>query len=149
LKDASRNYARPVVVIEGGDLYGERNVHPNAIRGALASIAVDFGASVLRTDSEAETAELLGVVATREQEDEDRTVSVHGEKSSKTLAEQQEYVVAAVAEVGPVTAQALLEELGSVEAVMTADVETLKEADGVGDVTAERIREVVASDYDG
>jgi len=148
LKDASRNYARPVVVVEGGDLYGERNVHPNAIRGALASLAVDFGASVLRTDDESETAELLRVVATREQEDADRTVSVHGEKSSKTLAEQQEYVVAAVAEVGPVTAQSLLDELGSVEAVMTADVETLKEADGVGDVTAERIREVVASDYD-
>ena len=149
LKDASRNYARPVVVVEGGDLYGERNVHPNAIRGALASLAVDFGASVLRTDDESETAELLRAVAAREQEDADRTVSVHGEKSSKTLAEQQEYVVAAVAEVGPVTAQSLLEELGSVEAVMTADVETLKEADGVGDVTAERIREVVASDYDG
>jgi Fanconi anemia group M protein len=149
LKDASRNYARPVVVVEGGDLYGERNVHPNAIRGALASLTVDFGASVLRTDDETETAELLRVVATREQEDADRTVSVHGEKSSKTLAEQQEYVVAAVAEVGPVTAQSLLEELGSVEAVMTADVETLKEAEGVGDVTAERIREVVASDYDG
>jgi len=149
LKDASRNYARPVVVVEGGDLYGERNVHPNAIRGALASLAVDFGASVLRTDDESETAELLRVVASREQEDADRTVSVHGEKSSKTLAEQQEYVVAAVAEVGPTTAQSLLEELGSVEAVMTADVETLKEAHGVGDVTAERIREVVASDYDG
>ncbi|MEF8886010.1 MAG: ERCC4 domain-containing protein, partial [Haloarculaceae archaeon] len=149
LKDASRHYARPVVVIEGEDLYGERNVHPNAIRGALASLAVDFGASVLRTDSEDETAELLRAVATREQEDEDRTVSVHGEKSSKTLAEQQEYVVAALAEVGPVTARALLEELGSVEAVMTADVETLKDAAGVGDVTAERVREVVASDYDG
>jgi ERCC4-related helicase/ERCC4-type nuclease len=149
LKDASRNYTRPVVVVEGGDLYGERNVHPNAIRGALASLAVDFGASVLRTDDESETAELLRVVATREQEDEERTVSVHGEKSSKTLAEQQEYVVAAVAEVGPTTAQSLLDELGSVEAVMTADVETLKEAHGVGDVTAERIREVVASDYDG
>jgi ERCC4-related helicase/ERCC4-type nuclease len=148
LTDASRHYARPVVVVEGGDLYGERNVHPNAIRGALASLAVDFGASVLRTGSEDETASLLAVVATREQEDRDRTVSVHGEKSSKTLAEQQEYVVGSVAEVGPVTAGALLDELGSVEAVMTADAETLKQAEGVGDVTAERIREVVASDYD-
>src|SRR5699024_3000819 len=35
--DDARHYARPVVVIEGTDLYGERNVHPNAIRGALAS----------------------------------------------------------------------------------------------------------------
>jgi len=149
LTDAARYYARPVVVIEGEDLYGERNVHPNAIHGALASIAVDFGASVLRTADEDETRDLLATVATREQEDEDRTVSVHGEKSSKTLTEQQEYVVASVAEVGPVTAESLLTEFGSVEAVMTADADDLVAAEGVGEVTAGRIREVVGSDYDG
>jgi Fanconi anemia group M protein len=32
---------------------------------------------------------------------------------------------------------------------MTADEETLREVDGVGEVTAERIREVVGSDYAG
>jgi len=149
LTDATRYYAKPVVVVEGEDLYGERSVHPNAIRGALASIAVDFGASVLRTSDEDETRALMETIATREQEDEDRTVSVHGEKSSKTLAEQQEYVVASVAEVGPVTAESLLAELGSVQAVMTADAADLQAAEGVGEVTAERIREVVGSDYDG
>mgnify|MGYP000551380784 CR=1 FL=1 len=149
LKDATRHYARPVVIIEGSGLYEERNVHPNAIRGAVASLAVDFGASVLRTNGEDETRQLLATIAQREQEDEDRTVSVHGEKSSKTLAEQQEYVVAAVAEVGPVTAEALLVEFGSVEAVMTADEDALQAAEGVGEVTAERFREVVASRYDG
>jgi len=148
VKDATRNYARPVVVIEGRDLYSERSVHPNAIRGALASLAVDFGASVLRTEDEDETAELLRTIATREQEDNERTVSVHGEKSSKTLAEQQEYVVASVAEVGPVTARSLLAAFGSVEAVLTADTDELQSAEGVGEVTAERIRDVVGSDYD-
>ena len=149
VKDATRYYARPVVMIEGTDLYGERNVHPAAIHGALASLAVDFGASILRTTDEDETTDLLEVIATREQEDEDRTVSVHGEKSSKTLAEQQEYVVASVAEVGPVTAGSLLAEFGSVEAVLTADADELQAAEGVGEVTAERFREVVGSDYDG
>ncbi|MFB6151794.1 MAG: DEAD/DEAH box helicase [Haloarculaceae archaeon] len=149
VKDATRYYARPVVLIEGEGLYEERNVHPNAIRGAIASLAVDFGASVLQTAGEDETADLLEVVAAREQEDEGRTVSVHGEKSAKTLAEQQEYVVASVAEVGPVTARALLDDLGSVEGVMTADADRLREVEGVGEVTAERIREVVGSEYDG
>jgi len=145
--DAARHYARPVVIVEGEGLYGRRNVHPKAIGGALASLAVDFGASVLQTADEDETADLLSVVATREQETERREVSVHGEKQSKTLAEQQEYVVASVAEVGPVTARSLLSELGSVEAVMTADEEDLREAEGVGEVTAERIREVVSNPY--
>ncbi|GCF13720.1 Hef nuclease [Haloarcula mannanilytica] len=146
--DATRNYARPVVVIEGEDLFGARNVHHKAIQGALASLAVDFGASVLRTSDEDETADLLEVIAEREQEVADREVSVHGEKQSKTLPEQQEYVVAAIAEVGPVTARTLLEAFGSVEAVMTAEKEDLLEVSGIGDVTADRIREVIASDYE-
>ena len=147
--DLVGNYSRPVVVIEGGDLYGERNVHPNAIRGALSSLAVDFNASILRTDDESDTAELLATIARREQETRDREVSVHGEKSTKTTAEQQEYVVASIADIGPVTARSLLEEFGTVEAVMTAREDDLLEADGVGEVTAEKIREIVGSEYNG
>ena len=76
-------------------------------------------------------------------------MSVHGEKSAKTLAEQQEYVVSSIADIGPVTARTLLEHFGSVEAVMTADREQLAEVEGVGEVTADRIREVTGSDYEG
>jgi Fanconi anemia group M protein len=145
--DLSRHYARPVVLLEGEGLYEERNVHPDAIRGALSSLTVDFGVSVLRTEGEGDTADLLAVLAGREQTTRDRTVSVHGEKSSKTLGEQQEYVVGAIADIGPVTARSLLEHFGSVEAVMTAREEDLLDVDGVGEVTADRIRTVVGSDY--
>jgi len=145
----ARHYARPVVIVEGdGSLYEERNVHPNAIRGALASIAVDFGASILRTRDEADTADLLAVLAKREQAESGREARVHGEKQTKTLAEQQEYVVSAIAEVGPVAARSLLSALGSVEAVLTASEDDLLEVEGIGPVTAERIREVAESDYD-
>jgi Fanconi anemia group M protein len=143
----SRHYARPVVVVEGDGLYEERNIHPGAIRGAIASLAVDFGASVLHTRDEADTTELLATIATREQTERNRAVSVHGEKSAKTLDEQQEYVVSAIADVGPVTAESLLSALGSVEAVMTASPEELQSVRGVGEKTATRIREVVGSDY--
>ncbi|MEY7849318.1 DEAD/DEAH box helicase [Natrarchaeobius sp. A-rgal3] len=145
----TRHYSRPIVVVEGDGLYDQRDVHPNAIRGALSSLAVDFGASILRTESEAETTELLAVIAGREQEIGDREVSVHGEKQAKTLGEQQEYVVSSIAEIGPVTARSLLAEFGTVEAVMIASEEELQEADGVGAVTAERIREVVGGQYTG
>jgi len=147
--DMARHYARPVVVVEGGSLYEERNVHPAAIRGALASLSVDFGVSVLRTNDESDTADMLAVIAKREQTTRDRSVSVHGEKSAKTLGEQQEYVVGAIADIGPVTARSLLEHFGSVEGVMTAREEDLLDVDGVGEVTADRIRTVVGSDYTG
>ncbi|WP_394740841.1 DEAD/DEAH box helicase [Natronococcus roseus] len=144
-----RHYARPIVIVEGEGLYEQRDIHPNAVRGALSSLAVDFGASVLRTESEADTTELLAVIAGREQGTSNREVSVHGEKQAKTMAEQQEYVVSSIAEIGPVTARALLEEFGTVEAVMIATEDELMEADGVGRVTAERIRDVIGSEYTG
>ena len=147
VRDMSRHYARPVVVIEGDGLYEERNIHPGAIRGAIASLAVDFGVSVLRTRDETDTTELIATIATREQTERKRQVSVHGEKAAKTLDEQQEYVVSAIADVGPVTAQSLLAALGSVEAVMTATEAELQEVRGVGAKTARRVREVVGSDY--
>ncbi|MBB6647274.1 DEAD/DEAH box helicase [Halobellus ruber] len=146
--DLSRAYARPILILEGDGLYEERNVHPDAIRGALASLAVDFDVSVLQTADESETGELLRTIAAREQTERDRTVSVHGDKSAKTLAEQQEYVVSAIADVGPVTAQSLLDAFGTVEGVMTAPEEDLRDVDGVGEVTASRIREVVGSGYE-
>ncbi|WP_423995828.1 DEAD/DEAH box helicase [Halorubrum trapanicum] len=146
--ELSRAYARPVMVVEGTNLYGQRDIDPNAIRGALASLAVDFDVSVLRTEGEEDTTELLATIAKREQETRDREVSVHGEKTTKTRAEQQEYVVSSIADIGPVTARSLLEHFGTVEAVMTAREEDLLEVDGVGQVTAERIREVVGSEYE-
>jgi len=146
--ELSRAYARPVMVVEGTNLYGQRDIDPNAIRGALASLAVDFDVSVLRTEDEGDTTELLATIAKREQETRDREVSVHGEKTTKTRAEQQEYVVSAIADIGPVTARTLLEHFGTVEAVMTAPEDDLLEVDGVGPVTAERIREVVGSEYE-
>ncbi|GAA0223686.1 DEAD/DEAH box helicase [Haladaptatus pallidirubidus] len=146
--DMNRHYARPIVIIEGDGLYEQRNVHPNAIRGALSSLAVDFGASILRTEDEKDTTDLLEVIATREQEVSDREVSVHGDKHAKTLPEQQEYVVGSIADIGPVTARSLLETFGTVQSVMTAEKDELMDAQGVGEVTADRIREVVAEEYD-
>ena len=147
--DLTRHYERSVVILEGEGVYERRDVHPNAIRGALTSLAVDYGLSIMHSDDPDETVELLATIAEREQGDRDREVSVHGEKQSKTLGEQQEYVVGSIAEIGPVTARALLAHFGSVRDVMTAEEEELLEVDGVGQVTVERILEVVESEYTG
>ncbi|MFQ6097792.1 MAG: ERCC4 domain-containing protein, partial [Armatimonadota bacterium] len=67
-RDLSDNFPVPVIVIEGEDLYGVRAFHPNAIHGAISALIVQYGCSVLRTGSEAETAALIAVMATHEQE---------------------------------------------------------------------------------
>ncbi len=129
---------RPILVIEGGDLYAQRNIHPNAIRGALAAIAVDMGVTLFFTADDRETAELLLVLARRE-EGARGEHKVHPRKTHRSVREQQEYVLSSLPDVGPRTARALLEEFGSILGVITADLAALEAVPGVGEKTAERL----------
>ena len=149
LSDLARTYDRPVLIIEGDNLYAARQIHPNAIRGVLASIATDFGIPIISTRDAEDTAALIQVIAKREQVDEKRTHSLHGRKTSMTLSEQQEYIISSMSNIGPVAARKLLQHFGSVENVMKADLDELKEVESIGPKTAQRIREVVGSVYKG
>ncbi len=146
--DLARSYERPLLIIEGQDLYA-RQVHPNAVRGALAAIAIDFGVPVIPTGSMDETAALIMLLAKREHEAGYRDAKLHGRKTARTLKEQQEYLISALPGVGPAVARNLLLHFGSVERVMTATEEELKMVDKVGPKTAAKIREIVASEYKG
>jgi len=145
--DLTRTYERPLLILEGRDLYA-RQVHPNAIRGALVSIAVDFGVSIIPTEDEEETASVIALIARREQQDR-KAPSVHGRKTARTLKEQQEDLISSIPGVGAVVARKLLKCFGSVEKVATALPEALQEVELVGPKTAERIREVVGGEYKG
>ncbi|WP_298669905.1 DEAD/DEAH box helicase [uncultured Methanofollis sp.] len=134
---------RPVLIVEGeGDLYAARDIHPNAIRGALAAITVGMGVSVLFTRSAEETAEMLAVLAKREESEGRGERKLLPGKTFATAAEQQENVVAAFPEVGLKSARALLEHFGSVQAVINAEKEDLMKVKGIGEKTAGTILEV-------
>jgi Fanconi anemia group M protein len=141
------SYMRPLLIIEGEGIYTKRRISPNAIRGVLASIAVDYGVPVIFTADEAETAAYLYAIARREQVERKRSVNPHARKASHTLPERQEYLVSAISEVGPVIAKNLLRHFGAVKAIVNATEEELREVDKVGEKTAKKIREVMDSGY--
>ncbi|WP_229389279.1 DEAD/DEAH box helicase [Methanosarcina sp. DH2] len=149
LSDLARVYEKPVLIIEGEDLFTSRQINPNAIYGSLVSIAIDFGVSILYSRDEEETASILKVLAKREQTENKREINPHGKKSASTLAEQQEYLISSISNIGPKAARNLLLHFGSVEAIMRADTEELKGVKLIGPKTAARIREVLESPYKG
>ena len=55
----------PLLLVEG-TAKGQRFVHPHALTGALAVLAIDFGLPVISTSSDHETANFIMVVARRE-----------------------------------------------------------------------------------
>lgn len=141
-------FENPVLVIEGKDLYSHRDIHPNAIRGAMASIAIDHSISILWSNEIKGTAELLESLAKREQKENNKEVAVRGGKSPKTEKELQEFVVAGLPDINTKIARRLLKEFGTIQEVFTATEEELKNVEGIGEKKAESIRELVEREYE-
>jgi Fanconi anemia group M protein len=147
ISNLARTYEKPVLIIEGESLFNTRNLNPNAIHGALSSIALEFGVAVFYTRDAQDTAGLLKQIAKREQVDEKRDISLHGKKSSMMLPEQQEYIISSISDIGPKAAKSLLMHFGSVENVIRADYAELLKVKNIGPKTARKIREIVSSEY--
>lgn len=147
LKLLKDNFEKPIVVVEGSDdLFSQRNVHANAIRGMIATIIVSYGMPLIFTKDSNETASLFVAIARREQERGVDDFSLHTKKPA-TLKEQQEYLVSSIPSVGPSLAKDLLNKFGSIKEIVNASEEELKSVDGVGDKIAKKIKEVCESEY--
>ncbi|WP_457742648.1 DEAD/DEAH box helicase [Thermococcus sp.] len=141
-----RAYEKPVIILEG-ELYGIRNVHPNAIRGAIASVTVDWGVPILFSSGKEETAHFIYLLAKREQEERRKEVRLRSEKKALTLAERQRLIVEGLPNVSSTLAKRLLRHFGNVERVFTATEEELKEVEGIGEKKAREIRRVITAPY--
>jgi len=144
LRDA---YSRPVLILEGENLLTKRNISHNAIFGSLASITVDFGIPVLATKDASETADLLRVIAKREQKEDKKEVAVRGEKTQMSLRERQQFIVEGLPNVSAVIAQRLLSHFGSVKDIANATEEELLEVKGVGKNIASDIIKLLNANY--
>jgi Fanconi anemia group M protein len=147
LKDIADAAQRPVLIIEGtDDIYAMRNIHPNAIRGALAAIAIDMGATVLFTRDAEETAQVLLVLAKRE-EGERGDRKIHPHKTHRSEKEEIEYIISSFPGVGIRNARLLLDHFGSIQAVANAAEEEIQGVSGIGEKTARRIAEIARRAY--
>ncbi|RMF54502.1 DEAD/DEAH box helicase [Candidatus Woesearchaeota archaeon] len=149
VKVLKNSYRRPVIIISGTqDIYAVRKVHPNAIRGLLATIAISYGIPMIFTKNNKDTAALLMIMAKREQEEKPKIFNPHGSKKPLTLKEQQEYIVSALPGIGLSLAKPLLKKFKTVKKIMNAKEEQLKKIDLIGEKKAKEIRKVLDSEYE-
>lgn len=139
-------FKKPVMILEGNDFYSGF-INPNAIRGAMTSIALDYGISIIPTRTEEDTAAMIKRIAIREQKGEKRSIQIRTERKPQNLWEQQLFIIESLPNIGPVHAKRLLEHFGTVKAVLEADEKKLQEVEGIGKKTAKNIREVVEGKY--
>lgn len=142
VKALAESAIRPVMIVEGGsiaDLYDLRNIHPNAIRNTLASIAADYDVSLLFTKDAQETAEMIYAFARREAGSERSERSRHSAKTARQTNDALLYILTAFPDVGPKAARELLREFGTLRRICSASKEELMGVKGIGEKTASAI----------
>ncbi|RLF08656.1 MAG: DEAD/DEAH box helicase, partial [Thermoprotei archaeon] len=148
LKNLKEAYSSPILLIEGEGLTVKRMMPPEALRGALVSIAVDYGIPIIWSKDHEESAHIIALAAKREQLELKRHVSLKDRKMPKTLAEQQEYIVASLPNIDVTLAKRLLGVFGTVENVFTASEQALQKVSGIGPKKAQLIRKILTAKYE-
>lgn len=149
LKSMKQSFRKPIVLVEGiEDIYSVRRVHPNAIRGLLSTIVVDYSIPIITSRNPKETAEFLRIIAKREQIERNKDIYRHGEKKPLTQTELQEFIVSAFPGVGATLAKPLLKKFKTIKNIANASVRELKEVELIGDKKAKAIRDVFDAEYD-
>jgi Fanconi anemia group M protein len=142
----SETFERPLLILEGQGLYTTRDIHPNAIRGALAALGSDFRIPVLPTEGEEDTAKMLLVIAKREVAQRKESPLRH-KRPAMSLDQLQRFIVEGLPQVSSVLAKRLLEHFKSVEQVMVASQRELMEVQGIGRKKAKEIRRALTVFY--
>ena len=148
IKSLKNNFERPLLVIEGiDDIYSVRNVHSNAIRGMLAAITVSYGVPILYTKNFKDTAQLLNIIAKREQEEVGKDFSLHPQKKAMSIKEQQEYIISSLPGVGSLLSKPLLKHFKSVKNIINAEQKELEKVEKIGKKKADKIKDIVDREY--
>lgn len=141
----ARDRRRGVLVLEGTGPTDQLGVSREALQGALITVSVFFGLSVLRARDPSETARLLVYLARQACEHARGGLSRCGYRPKGRRARQL-FVLQGLPGIGPDRAERLLEHFGSVPAVFVASDKALMAVEGIGPAVAKRIRWVLEAE---
>jgi ERCC4-type nuclease len=144
------SYSNPILIVEGENLLDNgRNIHPNALRGAIAAISVDYSIPIIWTATQMDTANQMLAIARREQLAGNRPVEIRLKKKAKSVAEMQEFLVTGIPKISTKKARNLLKHFGTPEKLFTASEADLMKADGIGKDLAKQIKRMMTEKYEG
>ncbi|MGB9707878.1 MAG: ERCC4 domain-containing protein [Candidatus Pacearchaeota archaeon] len=141
-----KQYPKPLLIIEGIDdhpLYEFGKLNPNAIRGMMLSIMLEFKIPIVLTKNSKDTAEFL-ILIDKRQGREEKEISLKAKRKAFNLAQQQQFILESFPGIGPATAKSLLKKFKTIKAVINAKPEQLKEIIGK---KAEMIKKIIEAKY--
>jgi len=132
----------PILLIEGNPYETDHNFDRMAIKGTLISIQTIWYVPIIFSRTKEDSRDILLMIS-RQLGTSIDVVPLRGGYRPKRLKSKQLYLLQGFLQVGPKLAKRLILHFKSVSKIMNASVQALTEVDGIGKVSAERIREVL------
>ena len=131
---------QPALLLEGeiGSRLTHSKMSPSAIAKYLAPIPL-MGVTIIPSTGRRCSADIIG-----RYEDGNPPDATRVRGAPKKNGHERRFVIEGFPDVGPSTAEKLLDHFGTVRAVVTATEEELQEVDGVGPATSGKIHDVLS-----
>ncbi len=164
-RDMAEAYEKPILILEGrmSRAFRRSRMRPASVYGALASLALDYGLSVIPTEDPTSSAILLHRLAYREQAKEERPLQLRSVRRDMPPHQQQLFLLSGLPQIGVTLAEELLRSLDTpyrvLEELANAEVKTstsgktkrlggpLREIKGVGPVIVESAQRLLNTPY--
>ena len=128
-----QQYKNKLLLIEGIDeqeLYTDSEekigMHPNAIRGFLLSILLNYKVPIIFAKNHEDTAKFIFILSKKQSKE----VSLNVTKKTLNKKERMQFIVESFSGIGPKTAKKLLEKFKTIKNIMNSSQEELKEVIG-------------------
>ena len=141
------HFSVPILIVEGDVNTAYSRFDPQAIRGALSSMILLYGVSVLSAPNVDETAALIAMIARQEQIGIP-DISLIPKRKATDLADMQRRLVEMLPGCGMTTARELLHYFGSVGRIVSATKEELCSLKGIGARKAAQMHKVLSAEYE-
>lgn len=138
-------YDRPILLIEGDDPFTKRNISREAVFGAFASITADYNIPVMFVRDPSDTAAFINSLASRERK-KGKTPRASRMRKGSDLRSIQIGILSSIPGISVTLAERLIDRFSSIQAVFNAGIDDLSGVDGIGNVKAREIRNVITGE---
>ena len=152
LSDMKKNFKKPILLIEGTeeqDIYKPArhpNLHENAIRGMLLSVAADFGVPMILTKDYQDTAKYIMLLA-KKNEKGHKEISLKVKRKAFNVKEQKQMIIEGFPGIGPSLAKNIMKHFKSIKAFSNASQEELEKVPKLGKKKSVIIKALLDNSY--
>lgn len=129
----------PLIIVEGNPFQTGNNIKPEALKGVLLSVSLQWQIPVIRSSGKNDTANLI-LMAAKQTEFPSYFVKRTGRKP-KRITTQRHFLVQNMPGVGPAIAHRLLAHFKTIKGIISANVKSLQTVEGIGKGKANKLFE--------